>query len=216
MVRTMDVRAYLAVFFGAALLAGSGICSGADPQVLLISVLQTDDVELARTLLANSSAVEVKGPGFQTSTRNYGTDSLRSESIQQVQVIEGQAAHFSTIYRSQEVRFLWAKDTRRGVVPNVDLVAQESVSGFYAKAELQGNDVLLHMDQYNGQSWPEYSGYGLNQNVRTTVYGHLGDWLDAGGLLDLDLERPVNRVYTLQHKHEGQTRLLVKVELAPK
>ena len=43
----------------------------------------------------------------------------------------------------------------------------------------------------------------------------LGGWLDAGGSLALDKEPPVNRAYALRKHHEEETRLLVKVELAP-
>lgn len=200
------------MFLGTLLLAGPVVCDAAEPQVLLISVLQTDDAEYARGLLANTSAIETD---HQITVRSYGTDSLRQpEYIQQVQVIEGRAAHISTVYRSPEVRFLWAKDTRSRVVPNVDLVTQESMSGFYVQAELQGKDVLLKLDAYSGRSRPERAGSELNQNMSTTVYGHVGDWLDAGGSLLMDGPHE-NHAYTLQQKKEGQKRILVKVELVP-
>jgi len=199
------------VFLGTLLLAGPVTCDATEPQVLLISVLQTDDAEYARGLLANTSAIEAD---HQTTVRSYGTDSLRQpEYIQQVRVIESQVAHISTVYRSPEVRLLWAKDGGSRIVPNVDLVTQESMSGFYVQAELQGNEVLLKLDVYSGKSKSERTGSGLNQNMRTTVYGHVGDWLDAGGSLLLGAEPAGNRVYTLQQVKEGQKRLLVKVEL---
>ncbi|MDX2457124.1 MAG: hypothetical protein QNL87_06420 [Gammaproteobacteria bacterium] len=211
----MNVRACLAVFLGAMLLAGPCICSGTPPRTLLISVFQTDDVELARELLANTSVVTDES-GYHTTTRAYGTNSARPPgSVQQVRVVEGQTAHFSTGYRSPEVRLLWAKDTRRGPSPNVDLVTKEAISGFYVQAELHGKEVLLQLDRYNSQSQPENTGHELQQNIRTAVYGPLGGWLDAGGSLVLDKEPPVNRAYALRKHHVEETRLLVKVELAP-
>ena len=210
----MNVRACLAVFLGAMLLAGPCICSGTPPRTLLISVFQTDDVELARGLLANTSVVADES-GYHATTRAYGTNSARPPgSVQQVRVVEGQTAHFSTGYRSPEVRFLWAEDTRRGLSPNVDLVTRETISGFYVQAELHGKKVLLKLDRYNSQPLPEYTDYDSHQNVRTTLYGHLGDWLDAGGSQALEKELPVNRVYSLQHNDEEQIRFLIKVELA--
>jgi hypothetical protein len=212
----MDIRDCLAVILGAALIAGSGSCGGKDPRTLLISVFQTDDAELARGLLANTSAVVADESGYHATTRTYGTDSVRPPgSVQQVRVVEGQTAHFSTGYRSPEVRFLWAENTRRGLSPNVDLVTKEAISGFYVQAELHGKEVLLQLDRYNSQSQPEYTGHELQQNIRTVVYGHLGDWSDAGGSLALDKEPPVNQAYTLRHNNDEQTRLLVKVEVAP-
>jgi hypothetical protein len=212
----MSVRACLALFLGAALLAGPGIGGSAGPRTLLITVLQTDNAALSRELLANTAVAAVNDRGYHSAIRTYGTDSARLPgSYQQLQVIAGDRAHFSVAYRSPEVRFLWAEDTRRGVLPNVGLVTQESSSGFYVQAELHGKRVLLQLDRYNGLSQPDYTGHGVQQNILTTVHGNLGDWLDAGGSLPLDLESTANRSYILQHNHEGQTRLLVKVELAP-
>ena len=213
----MNARACLAVFLGVVLLAGSGICAAKDPRVLLITVLQTDDVDLARELLANKSAAVVNKPGYHASTRTYGTNSVRPpRGLQQVRVNAGQAAHFSTSYRSPEVRFLWAEDRGRRLLPNVDLVTQESKSGFDVQAELHGNKVLLQLNQYNVQPQSGYTtGHDLQQNIRTTVSGHLGGWLDAGGSLILDEGSPANRVYSLQHNNGEQVRFLIKVELAP-
>ena len=213
----MDVRIYPAVFLGAALIAGSGICGNADPQSLLITVFQTGDAELARELLANTAVARPDQPGYHATTRTYGTDRLRpAGSFQQVRVIEGKKAHYSTRYRSPEVRFLWAEESRRGLLPNVGLVTEESESGFYVQAELHGNEVQLQLDRYNGQSRPEYTDTGLKQNIRTTVYGNLGDWLDAGGSLALDEEGSVNRGYILPRNNEEQTRLLIRVEREPR
>ena len=212
----MNVRACLAGFLGAALLAGPGIGGSADPRTLLITVLQTDNAALSRELLANAAVATGDGRGYHSAIRTYGTDSARLPgSYHQVRVIEGERAHFSVAYRSPEVRFLWAEDTRRGVLPNVGLVTQESSSGFYVQAELRGKGVLLQLDRYNGRSRSDYTGHDVQQSILTTVNGRLGDWLDAGGSLALDIEPPANRSYTLQHNNEGQTRLLVKVELAP-
>ena len=210
----MDVRARFAVFLAAILFAGSGTCGDKVPRTLLISVFQTDDAELARGLLANTSAVVADESGYRATTRTYGTDGVRPpESVQQVRVIEGQTAHFSTGYRSPEARFLWAEETRRGLSPNVGLATRETISGFYVQAELHGKEVLLQLDRYNSQPQPEHTDYDSQQNIRTTVSGHLGGWLDAGGSLALEEELPVNRGYLLQHNVEGETRFLIKVEL---
>jgi hypothetical protein len=212
----MNIRACLAIILGAVLLAGQGLCGGADKRTLMITVLQTDNAELARELLVNTSVSEVDDPRYHATTRTYSTDNIRPpRDLQQVLVIEGQSAYVSVGYRSPEVRFLWAEDTRRGVLPNVGLVTQESISGFYVQAELHGKEVVLQLDQYNGRLQPEYSGYGLNQSIRTSVNGNLGDWLDVGGSLDLDTGPTVNQTYYLKNNTPGHTRLLVKVELVP-
>ena len=210
----MDVKACLAVFLGAVLLAAASVSSGKDRRTLLISVFQTDDLELARELLANTPAVESDESGYHTTVRTYGTDSARSPgNIQQVRVVEGQEARFSSGYSSPEARFLWAEETRRGLLPNVDLVKREAMSGFTVKAELQGKQVLLELDRYSSQPQHQYTDYDLQQNIHTTIYGQVGGWLDAGGSLPLEREPSANRVYSLQHDNDEQTRFLIKVEL---
>jgi len=212
----MDSRECLAIFLVAILLAGPGICAADDPRVLLVSMLQTDDAELARGLLASASSAVANESGLQMTTHLYGTHSLRPvEVVQQLRVIEGQAAHISIGDSWPEARFLWAENTKRRLSANVDLVWGESMSGFWVRAELQGNKVLLQLDRYSRQPHTENTGHELQQNIRTTVYGHLGDWLDAGGSLALDKELPVNRAYSLKRNDDVQTRYLVKVELAP-
>jgi hypothetical protein len=212
----MNVREWRAVFLCAVLLAGPGICGDASPRTLLISVLQTGDSEQARELLAGTSAAAVPESGYQTATRVYGTDSVRPpKGFLQLLVIEGQAAHISSVYRSTETRFLWAENTRRRPVETVDLVQEESMSGFDVRAELHGNDVLLKLDQYGGRTQSADSGKDSHQNIRTSIYGRLGSWLDAGGSLALDPGPPVNRSYSLQRNNDEKTRLLIKVELAP-
>ncbi|MGB5177506.1 MAG: hypothetical protein WBP44_02120 [Gammaproteobacteria bacterium] len=212
----MDARFYVAVFLGAAFLAGPASSAGKDPQTLLITVLQTDDAGLARGLLANTAASGVAVPGYQTTTRIYGTDSVRPpRGFQQVRVIEGQRALYSTSSSSPEVRFLWAEDNGRRLLPNVGVDNRETESGFYVQADLQADEVLLQLDRFNGQSRRNSHGHGLRQNIRTTVNGRVGDWLDAGGSLLLDEDSPVNHSYYLPRRDEAHTRLLIKVELAP-
>lgn len=212
----MDTRAYLALFLGAVLLAGTGFCNGKEPRALLITVFETDDAALAGKLLGSAAVTAANEPGYHGIVRTYGTDGVRPpESFQQVQVLEGQKAHFSTTTRSPEVRFLWAEETRRGVLPNIDLVTQVSSSGFDVQAELRGREVLLHLDRYDGQPQPGHTDSHMRQNIRTTVYGRTGVWLDAGGSLALGEVPAVNRTYSVRRNPGKQTRLLVKVELAP-
>lgn len=214
----MDARIPIAVILAAALIAGpvSGAGKDKDLRSLLITVLQTDDAELSRGLLANTSAAGANGPGYHMTTRTYGTATVRQPSgFQQVRVIEGQRALYSIRYSSPEVRLLWVEDTSRGVQPNVGLVNRDIESGFYVQAELHGNKVLLQLDRYNGQAQPDYAGRGLFQDIRTTLEGPLGDWLDAGGSLVLEENNPDNHSYSLPRRNREYTRLLIKVELVP-
>ena len=212
----MKIRACRALCLGGLLLAGPVICAGADSNNLLISVLQTDDRELVRELLANAPGAAVNESAYQAAAGVYTTDSVRpSGNFQQVRVMEGTAAHLSTVSYFPEVQFLWAENTGRRLSTNVGLVERESESGFHVRAELQGNEVSLQLDLYNGQPRSEYDDYALPLNIRTAVYGQLGEWLDAGGSLALEDASPVHRSYTLQRKDPAKTRLLIKVEMAP-
>ncbi|MGB5715923.1 MAG: hypothetical protein WBN81_02400 [Gammaproteobacteria bacterium] len=212
----MDARIFIAVLLGAAFIAGPGSSIAKDQHTLLITVLQTDDAGLARGLLANTTDVGRIEHGYYAPARVYGTDSVRSPgSFQQVRVIEGQRAVYSSSYSSPQVRFLWAEESGRRLRSNVGVENHEIVSGFYVQAELQGNEVLLQLDRFNGQAQPDYDGHGLRQNIRTTINGPLGNWLDAGGSLLLEEDKSVNRSYYLPRRNEEHTRLLIKVESVP-
>lgn len=212
----MKIRECRALFLVALLLAGPVICAGKDSSNLLISVLQTDDPGLARKLLANAPDTAVNTSALQTTASVYSTDSVRqSGEFQQVRVTAGQTAHLSSVSRFPEARFLWAENSGRRLSTNVGLVGRESESGFYVRAELQGNGVSLQLHQYSGQTRSEYADYGSLRNIRTTVQGHPGDWLDAGGSLALEDELSAGRGYTLQRRDRTKTRLLIKVEVAP-
>lgn len=212
----MDARIFIAVFLGAAFIAGPGSSIAKDQHTLLITVLQTDDAGLARGLLANTTAVGRIEHGYHATTRTYGTDSVRPPgSFQQVLVIEGQRAVYSISYSSPQVRFLWAEENGRRLRSNVGVENHEIVSGFYVQAELQGNEVLLQLDRFNGQAQLDYDGHGLRQNIHTTINGPLGNWLDAGGSLLMEEDKSVNRSYYLPRRNEEYTRLLIKVESVP-
>lgn len=212
----MDARIFIAVFLGAACLAGPGSSIAKDPHTLLITVLQTDDAGLARGLLAKTTAAGGIEHGYHATTTTYGTDSVRPPgSFQQVRVIEGQRALYSISYSSPQVRFLWAEESGRRLRSNVGVENHEIVSGFYVQAELQGNEVLLQLDRFNGQAQSDHDGHGLRQNIRTTINGPLGNWLDAGGSLLLEEDKSVNRSYFLPRRNEEHTRLLIKVESVP-
>jgi hypothetical protein len=184
--------------------------------MLQISVLQTGDAEQARELLASAAVAAGHQSGLQAATRRYGTQGVRPpEGFQQLLVVEGETAHISSVSQTTGAEFLSAEITRRGPVPYVDLVQKEFMSGFDVRAELHGNEVLLHLDQYDAQPLSGDAGNGLHRNIRTSVYGVLGSWLDAGGTLRLDSDPVVSRSYTLRRTNGERTRVLIKVERVP-
>lgn len=212
----MKVRECHALFLGALLLASPVFCAAADSNNLLISVFQTADRELARELLANVQGAVGHESAYQAPANIYSTDSVRPlRGFRQVRVIEGQTAQLSTVTHFPEVRFLWAEDRGRRLSANVGLVERESESGFTVHAELQGDEVSLQLDLYNGQQRPGYEDNAASMNMRTAVSGHLGDWLDAGGSLLLDDAWPTHHTYTLQRTDRTKTRILIKVERVP-
>jgi len=214
MIAVMNINSKMAMIISACLYAGACMSSTAIPQVLMITVLQTDDAELARQLLDNESATVAREYGQLPVTRTYGTESVHQPGdYLQVRVVDGHSAHISIGYRTPEVRLLWAEDTNRQVVPNVDLATGESRSGIIVQPELHGNEVLLKLEQYNDQVHSQYSAYGFNQNIRTVVVGSIGSWLDAGGTLELDNPGSANNTYIVQHNNAGASRLLIKVDI---
>lgn len=207
------------------LLASAGICVAAESPAaklkpstkrLLITVVQTADVVVVRELLESDSDGGIP-------VRRWGTRHLRGlDNSVQVQALAGQPALVRLSQSVPDVQILGVEVGRghwhRRPVPYVRLDSRVYSQGFYVQADLAGKSVVLKLHYYSDMPRADSSMSSTGQEIRTSVFGRVGQWLDAGGSLDLsrgDNESSVaGRNYSAWRGDRDATRLLIKVELA--
>jgi len=168
------------------------------PRNLLVTVLQTADVNEVRALLA---------PGRLPATIYRNRRYPDKNSSRQLQVIEGRTAFIHIGQSEPEVRLLWIEADADYSLPNTGLTSRERVSGFTVSAELAGERVTLQVQHYDETSQ-------LIQELATTVSGRVGQWLDLGGSLVIEDNPADMKTYSVSNDTSGRMRVLVKVELA--
>jgi hypothetical protein len=190
----------------------AGVKPGRSSQQLMITVLRTTDAAEALGLLNPGNAGETPVHYWGTRRRHEPGRSA------QVQVLEGETAFVHLAQTVPDVQLLGVEVRRRRPVPYVRPVDREYRLGFLVQAELAGDKVVLKLNYYNDMPRAESSASSTGQEVRTTVSGHIGQWLDAGGSLDLSRDEGgaagAARTYSVRHSHEDAARVLVRVELA--
>jgi hypothetical protein len=181
------------------------------PRLLLITVVQTADVVEARELIARDAR---KKAGAHRSTR-IGHTSRPDENgaSLQVRVLEGRKAFIRLGTTVPGVQLLWVNVKHGQAIPTVGPVMRESGSGFYVQARVTGRKVTLQLYRYaDNLSLTQTTGR-IREEIGTTVSGNLGQWLDLGGSLELEVASSSAPGYALQRSYEDKTRVLVRVEL---
>jgi hypothetical protein len=183
--------------FPGTVLAGAGT-----PHNLLVTVLQTADMDAVRALLSPGTGTDRLPATVYGNRRFPGNDSTR-----QLRVLEGHTAFIHVGHTEPEVRLLWVEADADYPLPNIDFLNRERASGLSISAELAGDRITLQV-QYFDQASP------ATQNLATRVSGRIGQWLDLGGSL-VPEEVPAGvTTYSIANDHHGRMRILVKVELA--
>lgn len=175
------------------------------PRRLRISVIQNVDLAtLARirevsgsVQLGRSARLEVPGNANQNGlnvqlqrggdTLNTRIDNRDSQSqdhkIQQVQMLEGGRAYIRVgqavpVPQRQLIQHPWGTE----VIERTQY--QDVSSGFYVSPRIRGDSVTLEISTQN-DSVGSVQGNYANQNVQhvsTTLSGHLGEWMEMGGV----------------------------------
>ena len=144
--------------------------------------------------------------------RNLSTQSdLDDKNTFIVQTIEGKAAYVQT-GQQVPVANRNAYITHGGVVVQDTIDYHDVSSGFYVLPRLNGNRVTLLVS-------PQLSRVNLNQdsafeiqNAETTIMGHLGEWLEIGGIAQqFDSNTRENLSNKRQSSVENRT-IFIKVE----
>lgn len=200
-----------AVFFAVAESSAAG--AERPPQLLLITVIQTADTARVHELLGSGTAGGIP-------VRRWRTRRMPGEDFRvQVQVLEGRKAfvHLRRTVPDVELVGVEGRYGHRRPVPYVRPVSREYGEGFYVEAELAGNDVVLDLYGYSDLPWANTSPGIAGQALKTTVSGRIGQWLDAGGSLDISRDQggpsDAVRTYSTRHIDRDTARLLIRAEL---
>ena len=149
---------------------------------------------------------------------------------QRVQVLEGREAY---IYAGEEipVRNRGAVVGPGGVVQYDSTEFYPAVTGFYATPRINGDQVILEINsssrmrnnirtsnRYSGNRNPgnRNSGRGVQSasvsNVRTSVSGRLGEWINIGGVDQSAVNRASGIASVVKGQQESSSQIYVRVE----
>jgi type II secretory pathway component GspD/PulD (secretin) len=128
-----------------------------------------------------------------------------------VQALEGQPAYIQT-GRSVPVPAQNTVITRNGVVIQNSTEYYDASSGFYVLPRVSGNIVTLmiapRMSEVNPGRVPTFE----IQNVETTVSGRLGEWIDIGGLSQVQQGGNRGLLSGGNTQRQEQRSILIKVD----
>ena len=163
------------------------------PRRLMITVMQDVDSETVARLLEASGTVRLGRNATLTVPGNAGngvkiisTRTLEDDKkTQHLQVLEGNKALVRTgqsvaVPQRQVVQNAWGTQV-------IDTTQYRDVSsGFYVLPRVNGDNVTLEISSQNDSLAPNQNqnGYPTTriQNTSSTVSGHLGEWIEIGGL----------------------------------
>lgn len=168
------------------------------PKSLLVTVRQDAHEDVGR-------AAQVIG------TRAVDAD----RSIQQVRVIEGEAAD---IRFGQSVPVVLRGSGRRVIDGRVvedgadRVIIRDAMSGFSVRARLAGESVILDLQPRHDMPGSQGRGSLEVQRITTTLSGRLGEWIEAGAIASGASVRGDAATYSTRSAGSSARRILVKVE----
>lgn len=128
-----------------------------------------------------------------------------------VQTLEGEPA-FIQSGRSIPVPNRNTYITRNGVIVQDTTEYRDISSGFYVLPRVSGDTVTVMIaPRSSSVSEGRLSGFDI-QNVRTTISGRLGEWLDIGGIDQISRDNSHSPLSHRQERREEQRTVLIKVD----
>ncbi len=129
----------------------------------------------------------------------------------QVQTIDGKAAYIQT---GQQV----PTANQNAYVTNGGVVIQDTIeyhdvnSGFYVLPRVNGDLVTLFVSPQLSSVDPHQSAVFDVQNAETTTTGHLGEWLEIGGITQHFDTNDKQTLLSTRRRGQEQRSILIKVE----
>ena len=193
------------------------------PRRLTITVMQDVDSETVARLLEASGTVRLGRNATLTVPGNAGngvkiisTRTLEDDKkTQHLQVLEGNRALVRTgqsvaVPQRQVVQNAWGTQV-------IDTTQYRDVaSGFYVLPHVNGDNVTLEITAQNDSLAPNQNqnGYPTTriQNTSSTVSGHLGEWIEIGGLGQQGSSESSGFVSHSTTRLNEQRNILIKVD----
>lgn len=175
------------------------------------------------TVSAGSSRDHGTGTGITLHDREDGgirfrLDSERStrkgNNSYQLQTLEGQPAFIETGSRVP-ITGRTAYKTRQGVIVQDSIEYHDATSGFYVEPNINGDIVTLSISPFMTRKSPDHRDEFKIQNIETTVQGHLGEWVEIGGLHQESNRENSGLLYQEQHSRGQTHKTYLKVEEIP-
>lgn len=179
---------------------------------LLISVMQNshqsaDQLNAAAAIQLSNRSIRMRG--MSGDTRNID----QQRTTQQLRTLEGQAAHIEAgnIRPVENIGIYGNTYGYAGITSNTYM--QEASTGFAVVPRLAGNDeVVVDIEPWSDRF--SNSGSIETRNLRTSVRGRLGEWLQIGGAAEqqqTDSQGFNGLNYSTRNRNYGT---LIKIDLA--
>ena len=139
----------------------------------------------------------------QTANSNY-----------RVQTLEGQPAFIETGSRVP-LAGRTAYKTQNGVIVQDNIEYYDATSGFYVEPNINGDIVTLSISPFMTMKSPEHRGEFKMQNIETTVQGHLGEWIEIGGIDQESRHENSGLLYQQRQQRKQAYKTYLKVEEIP-
>lgn len=179
---------------------------------LLISVMQNshqsaDQLNAEAAIRLSHDSIRMRGMSGDTRTLD------QQRTTQQLRTLEGQAAHIQAgnIRPVENIGVYSNAYGYAGITSNTYM--QEASTGFAVVPRLTGNDEVV----VDIEPWSERfanNGSVETRNLRTSVRGRLGEWLEIGGVMEqqqTDRQGFNGLNYSTQNRKYGT---LIKIDLA--
>jgi type II secretory pathway component GspD/PulD (secretin) len=193
------------------------------PRKLMITVRQ--DADAQRGAEGVEVAGTVRSGGARTGTtgalqgRAYSTQSLENDrTAQQVQVLEGSEAFIRVglsvpVYDRRVVREVVGG---RNVERSVDTIDYRDIlTGFHVRPQVSGDIVTVEVSPQRDTPGQLGRGSANVHQLRTTVSGRLGEWLEIGGVVSGRSLESSGTVYRTDAARTENRRILLKVDEIP-
>lgn len=146
--------------------------------------------------------------------RLRGTDihsNLAENNDYRIQTIEGRPAYIQT-GQSVPIANQDAFITRDGVVVRDTVEYHDVTSGFYVTPNLSGDNVTLLISPNLSRIHPGQREVFDVQNIRTTVHGRLGEWINLGGVNQASSRQSGSILHKTRWQSRETRNVFIKVE----
>ncbi|HEU4655317.1 MAG TPA: secretin N-terminal domain-containing protein [Steroidobacteraceae bacterium] len=186
------------------------------PRNLLVSVREATRSEIHNERIGASmqAGVQNRDGAWRTQGKaNVQAENARSrtarDDVSSVRLLEGGSAFISTGASVPRVTAVFARKGARGIAGGAALEYQNVSSGFAVTPRVNGERVVLEIDQ---QSQQLEGGAIRSQALGTQVAGVLGEWIELGGVMQSEDTREHGIASGRYSTNSDARTLWVKVE----